>query len=379
MVHNMLDCQQTFEAFRAAGVHYFTGVPDSLLKNLCAYISDHAGESAHVIAANEGGAVALAAGHYLATGELGLVYLQNSGLGNTVNPLVSLADPDVYSIPMLLLIGWRGEPGVPDEPQHVKQGAITPAVLQAMQIPFAELPVESREATQAIHDAAGEARRRSAPVALIVRKGTFAKYTLQNRSDNPYHMTREQAIRLIVDRIDPRAVVISTTGKASRELFEYRMELGQDTSRDFLTVGSMGHASQIALGVALAKPSREVYCLDGDGALIMHMGSLAIIGSRQPANLKHVVINNAAHDSVGGQPTAGFRIDISAIATACGYKFTARAETATELAAALETILVATGPSLLEVRTATGARPDLGRPTTGPTHNRDSLMRTLRS
>lgn len=375
----MLDCQQTFETFRAAGVRYFTGVPDSLLKDFCAYVADHASDNAHVITANEGNAVALAAGHYLATGEVSLVYLQNSGLGNTVNPLISLADPAVYSIPMILLVGWRGEPGIKDEPQHVKQGAITATVLQAMQIPFAELPVESREATQAIHDAAGEARRRSAPVALIARKGTFAKYTLQNKSENPYPMTREQAIRSIVDRIDPRAVVISTTGKASRELFEYRVALGQDTSRDFLTVGSMGHASQIALGVALAKPGREVYCLDGDGALIMHMGSLAIIGSRQPTNLKHVVINNGAHDSVGGQPTAGFCIDISAIAAACGYKFTARAETVMELATALEAIGVTTGPALLEVRTTTGARPDLGRPTTAPIQNRDSLMRTLRS
>lgn len=374
----MLDAGRTVAALDAAGVRFFTGVPDSLLKDLCAYVTDHVPAERHVIAANEGAAVALAAGFHLASGDLGLVYLQNSGIGNAVNPLLSLADPAVYGIPLLLLIGWRGEPGRADEPQHVKQGEVTLPLLAAMGIETAVLAADDGAAAAQIAALAARARERGAPVALVARAGTFASYRLAAAAENPYPLGREQAVRAIADALPEEAVVVSTTGMASRELYEHRVARGQDPGRDFLTVGSMGHASQIALGIALARPGRRVVCLDGDGAAIMHLGALAIIGSRAPRALLHVVLNNGAHDSVGGQPTAGYTIDLPALALAAGYAGASRAEDSASLAIRLAAALTAPGPHLLEVRVHPGARADLGRPSTSPEENKRAFVGRLR-
>lgn len=373
----MLDPARVYESLAANRIEFFAGVPDSLLKDMCAYITDHAGPAAHVIAANEGGAVALAAGHFLATGEAGLVYLQNSGLGNAINPLLSIADPEVYAIPMLLLIGWRGEPGVADEPQHVKQGGVTPALLDSMDIPYKVLDASMDDAGPAIAAACHAMRKRSGPSALLVRAGAFGQYRARPDSSAPYSLTRESALEALLPLVDGRGVLVSTTGKTSRELYEYRVRNGEGHARDFLTVGSMGHASQIALGIALRMPEIPVYCIDGDGAVIMHMGSLAIIGARGPANFRHVVINNGAHDSVGGQPTAGFDADLSAIALACGYRTARRADTAEEMVAGMRALGQGEGPAFLEIRARKGARADLGRPAKSPIENRDDLMAWL--
>jgi len=371
----MLSPAQTFALLDELGVRFFSGVPDSLLKDFCAYVSDHVEEERHVIAANEGAAVALAAGYHLSTGGIGLVYMQNSGLGNAVNPLLSLADAAVYAIPMLLLIGWRGEPGRHDEPQHAKQGVVTQPLLAAMGIESAVLPGEPAEAEKVIRAAVGAARQASVPCALVVRAGSFASYKLERSSANPYAMSREEAVKLVASALGPEVAIVSTTGMTSRELFEYRAASGDDPGRDFLTVGSMGHASQIALGIALAQAARRVCCLDGDAAAIMHMGALALIGSRRPPNLLHVVLNNAAHDSVGGQPTAGYAIDLPAVARACGY---ARAERV-DSPVALERAIAdrGAGPALIEVRVHRGARADLGRPTSSPQDNKRSFMQRL--
>lgn len=373
----MLPVQTFFDALRGEGIEFFTGVPDSLLKDFCAYITDHAGPRQHVIAANEGGAVALAAGRYLATGRPALVYMQNSGQGNAVNPLTSLADPDVFGIPMLLLVGWRGEPGVPDEPQHVKQGKITLDVFAALGIHCEVLPGDTGPAVGCLASAVRRMRAGSCPVALVVRTGTFERYKLRSDVVSSYELRREAALALVVEAIGSGAVVVATTGMTSRELFEYRVSAAQGHRTDFRTVGCMGHASQIALGIALARPGRAVYCLDGDGAAIMHMGGLAIIGDQQPANLRHVVFNNGAHDSVGGQPTAGFTIDIPRIATACGYRFAATASTTFEISEGLRSLREATGPALLEIRVNKGARSNLGRPTSTPAENKRELMQYL--
>ncbi len=373
----MLGCRTAYEAFRACGIDFFAGVPDSAMADFCAYITDETEPSSHIITVNEGAAVALATGYHLATGEIALVYMQNSGQGNAVNPLVSLADPEVYAIPMLLLIGWRGEPGRSDEPQHVKQGKITLALLETLRVPYQILPTGAEAAATAIEQATAAARRSSSPYALVVRRGTFAAYDLKSRPPNPYSMTREEAVKLLVDHLEPADVIVSTTGKMSRELFEYRARLGQEPGRDFLTVGSMGHASQIALGLALTKPDRKFCCFDGDGALLMHMGSLTTVGAAGPGNFKHFVLNNGAYDSVGGQPTVGFDIDIPAVAGACGYRFVARAETADQLVAEIRRMKAATGPALLEIRVNRGARSDLGRPTNTPIENKRAFMRTI--
>lgn len=371
--NKMIDVKQAYEAFVASGVDMFTGVPDSLLKNMCAYITDTAPREKHIIAANEGNAVGIAAGHFLATGKPALVYMQNSGLGNTVNPLLSLADEKVYSIPMVLLIGWRGEPGVHDEPQHVKQGEVTLALLDAMRIPY-----ELLEDVGQIAPAVEKAMDRKAPVALVIKKGTFGKYELKNASHNDYPLSREEAMKLVVNMMKEDDVIVSTTGKLSRELFEYREACHMGHGRDFLTVGSMGHSSSIALGIALEKPDRRVFCFDGDGALIMHTGALGIVGTMKPKNLMHIVFNNGAHESVGGQPTIGYDIDVVGLAKASGYAFAAMVSTEQEIKVAMQNLEKQEGPALLELRVKIASRDDLGRPTTTPIENKKAFMEFLK-
>ncbi len=375
----MIETDLAFRAFESAGVDFWTGVPDSLLKHFCAYVSDRAPNGRHVIAANEGGAVAIAAGHFLASGSPALVYLQNSGLGNTLNPLISLADPAVYQIPMVLLIGWRGEPGRPDEPQHRKQGEVTLPILESIGIPFAVLPDEPQAATEAIAAAVATAVSESRPYALVVRKGTFAPYEQPASIPSPLPLSREDAVIAIADGVEDDAVIISTTGKTSRELYEFRIRSGAPVERDFLTVGSMGHASQIALGISMTDHNRPVWVLDGDGALLMHLGSLAVIGEHASAGFKHVVLNNHVHDSVGGQPAAGDRVDIPALALAAGYRRVDSVSTAERLTAAIAELRAAVGPALLEVEVRPGARSDLGRPAEGPAENRARFMEFLGS
>jgi phosphonopyruvate decarboxylase len=309
--------------------------------------------------------------------------MQNSGEGNAVNPLTSLADPKVYGIPMLLIIGWRGEPGVKDEPQHVKQGEITLELLKTLGIPYEVLPQEFVDAEAAIKKAFEFMHSSKAPYALVIRKDTFEPYeALKNNTiPSPYSLTREEAIQIILkitSTID-NPVFVSTTGMASRELYESRIKMGQKGDSDFLTVGSMGHASSIALGIALHAPERTIFCIDGDGAMLMHMGALTTIAESSVTNLKHIVINNGAHDSVGGQPTCGFKVDFGKIAKACGYQKTWLATTEEELIKAVEEFITTKDLGLLEIRVKKGARKDLGRPKSSPAENKIKIMQYLRN
>ena len=365
------------EALREKGIDCFAGVPDSLLKNICAYITDNCDARHNIITANEGAAVGLAAGHYLATGKPACVYMQNSGEGNIINPLASLTDPEVYNIPVLLLIGWRGKPGVHDEPQHVKQGKVTTGLLNTMGVNFDVLSKDEDKAEKQIAKAV-EALNRKEVYALVIEKDTFDSYTLQNVEKNDFAMSREEAIQTVAAALGDKDAIVSTTGMISRELFEYRTQMNQGHERDFLTVGSMGHASQIALGIAMEKQERRIWCFDGDGATIMHMGSMAIVASKAPKNYIHVVFNNGAHDSVGGQPTVGLKIDLPAIAQAVGYKTAYICETKEYLQELLTKIKDQEGPILLEVKVKKGNRKDLGRPTTTPIENKESLMQFLK-
>ncbi len=374
----MIQPERFYQALAHEDITFYAGVPDSLLKNLCAYITDHADPRNNIIAANEGGAVGLAAGYHLATGKTPAVYMQNSGEGNVVNPLMSLTDRDVYHMPVLLIIGWRGEPGVHDEPQHVKQGKVTLPLLDAMGIEHAILSSDEEEAATQVGHAAERMRATGEAYALVIRKGTFADYKLQTTVADESALTREQAIQMVAGSMDDRAVVVSTTGKISRELFEYRAAEHQGHERDFLTVGSMGHASQIALGIALHQEDRPVYCFDGDGAVIMHMGALAISGSMAPDNFYHILFNNGVHDSVGGQPTVGYRIDLPEIAAACGYKTVLSVDNADDLSEVLDNLTDNEAPLFLEIKVKKGARADLGRPTTTPEENKRALMDFLR-
>lgn len=368
------------EKLRENGIDCFAGVPDSLLKNVCAYITDHCDAQHNIIAANEGAAVGIAAGHYLATGQPACVYMQNSGEGNIINPLASLTDPEVYNIPVLLLIGWRGRPGVHDEPQHVKQGKVTTGLLNVMGVNYEVLSKEEDKAEKQIAKAI-KALKSKEVFALVIEKGTFDDYALQNVEENDLSMSREEAIQTVAGAMGEKDVIVSTTGMISRELFEYRTSMHQGHERDFLTVGSMGHASQIALGIAMAQPERRVWCFDGDGAAIMHMGSMAIVASKEPKNYVHVVFNNGAHDSVGGQPTVGLCVDLPAIGRAAGYKAALSVSNRDELEKGLSTLSsqlsTLGGPILLEVRVKKGNRKDLGRPTTTPIQNKEALMSFL--
>lgn len=365
------------EALREKGIDCFAGVPDSLLKNICAYITDHFDAAHNIIAANEGAAVGLAAGHYLATGQPACVYMQNSGEGNIINPLASLTDQEVYNIPVLLLIGWRGRPGVHDEPQHVKQGKVTTGLLNVMGVNYEVLSKEEDKAAKQIEKAA-KALANKEVFALVIEKDTFEDYKLQNVEVNDLTMSREEAIQTVAAALGEKDCIVSTTGMISRELFEYRAAMNQGHERDFLTVGSMGHASQIALGIALAQPGRRVWCFDGDGAAIMHMGSMAIVANKAPKNYVHVVFNNGAHDSVGGQPTVGLKIDLPAVAKAVGYKATYSVDSKAELESVLAKVNSFESPALLEIKVKKGNRKDLGRPTTTPIQDKEALMTFLK-
>jgi phosphonopyruvate decarboxylase len=368
-----------YDTLKANDIDFYAGVPDSLLKNLCAYITDHADDTHNIIAANEGGAMGLAAGYHLATGKIPVVYMQNSGEGNIINPLASLTDKDVYQIPVLLIIGWRGKPGVHDEPQHVKQGKVTLPLLETMGIPYQVLDKDEEQAAKQIQTAVDFMNNSREVYALVIEKDTFDTYTLQHVVQNDLSLTREEAIQTVAAALDEKDVIVSTTGMISRELFEYRTAMHEGHERDFLTVGSMGHASQIALGVALEQPQRKVWCFDGDGASIMHLGSMAIVASKHPQNYIHVVFNNGAHDSVGGQPTVGLQINLPAVADAVGYHASYSVTTKEELTAILPIVKAENGPVLLQVCVKKGNRKDLGRPTTTPIENKEALMKFLKN
>lgn len=362
------------------GSEYFVGVPDSQLKALSSCLMDKYGIDAkhHLIAANEGNCVALAAGYHLATGKYPAIYMQNSGQGNAVNPLASLTSPDVYAIPTILIIGWRGEPGVHDEPQHAQQGRITLDLLDVLDIDAFVVDSSTSEPELAtVMERFNERLAQGESVAFVVKKNAL-QYEGHAYGANEWPMTREEALRYVLVSADGD-VVVSTTGKTSREVFELREGQNQGHSNDFLTVGSMGHASSIALGIAAQKPDRRIWCLDGDGAALMHMGSMALIGSVAPDNLVHIVFNNNAHESVGGMPTPTESLDFCSIASACGYAFIGKATSSSELETVLESARNANrGPSFIEIACTVGSRPDLGRPTTTPQQNKRAFMEALK-
>jgi len=360
------------------GSDFYTGVPDSQLKALCNYLMDKYGISPehHMIAANEGNCTALAAGYHLATGKIPVVYMQNSGEGNIINPVASLLNDKVYAIPVIFVVGWRGEPGVHDEPQHIYQGEVTLKLLEDMDI---KAFVVDKDTTEDELRAKMEEYKKilasGKDVAFVIKKGALTdapsvKYSNDNK------MLREEIIRHIVE-VSGEDPIVSTTGKASRELFEIRTANGQDHKYDFLTVGSMGHSSSIALGVALNKKDTRIWCIDGDGALLMHMGAMAVIGSNKPANLIHVVINNGAHETVGGMPTVASNINVVEIAKACGYPKAVSVSTYEELDAELKAAKAGNELTLIEVKCSIGAREDLGRPTTTAIENKNAFTKYL--
>lgn len=359
------------------GCDFFVGVPDSQLKPLCNYLMNTYGISKkHIIAANEGNCASIAAGYHLATGKIPVVYLQNSGIGNAVNPIVSLLSEKVYGIPCIFVIGWRGEPGLHDEPQHLFQGEITTRLLEdiGLEVTIIEADTTEAELTERMR-CFSSLLNKGKSVAFVVRKGAFT-YQGKISYKNGNQMVREEIIQHIVKASD-KDPVVSTTGKASRELFEARTANGQGHESDFLTVGSMGHSSSIALGIAVNKPNTKVWCIDGDGSVLMHMGSMAVLGANAPRNMIHVIINNGAHETVGGMPTVADSIDLVAIAKACGYSNAVSVDNFVDLDRELKAAKTWDGLTMIEAKCSIGARDDLGRPTTSALENKQKFMKYL--
>ena len=352
-------------------IDFFTGVPDSLLKSICGYIDTKTNPKNHVIASNEGSAIAIGAGYHLATGRIPLIYMQNSGLGNAINPLTSLTHKDVYKIPLLMMIGWRGEPEINDEPQHIKQGAITKELLTLLDIPTFIIDSEESKGLAELKKAINIVKETQCPVALLIKKGSFEILNYSKPSSNNTNLlSREEAINYLLKIFPSDTLYISTTGMASRELYEIREQNNLGHSSDFLTVGSMGHSSSIALGVAIGNKSKKIVCLDGDGSAIMHLGSQAIIASQNPSNLIHVILNNGAHDSVGGQSTVGKEISFTSVAKGFKYQKIYKVKSKYEIESLSKEISFQEGPIFIEVLIKKGSRSDLGRPKTAPEENK---------
>ena len=377
----MIDQKKFHECLQNEDVEFITGVPDSLLNEFCLYAEAELPRERHIIAANEGNAVALAAGYHLATGTVPLVYMQNSGIGNAMNPLLSLTNKDVYAIPMVLLIGWRGDPDIKDHAQHKKQGELTPVLLDAMDIPFRIISSDDENAFELARWAVRTARKRSAPTALIAKKGMFARSKKKEAGaeDSKYNMSRENAIECIMSCVPEDTIFVATTGRTTRELYELRNLSGAGHNMDFLNVGAMGHASSIANGIVLGAKNRLVVCLDGDAAAIMHLGSLTTMGVLGSLKFLHVVLNNGAHESVGGQPSAGYTANLTAIAENSGSQTVGSAvETKESLQDAVKILLATEGPAFIDARIRKGIRADLPPLNVSPLDLKDMLMKNFK-
>lgn len=374
----MIDLTKAFNILRNYGVSFFTGVPDSYLNGFCDYAHNNCGKD-YIIAANEGNAIGIAAGHYFATGEVPLVFMQNSGLGNALNPLVSLAYRDIYSVPMILLIGWRGQSGMePNHPQHWLQGEITTTLLDVMHIPYSILEEDDDKFEKIIKKACNYCNEKRQPFGLISPKAVFSSNEKDSLSESVYSMSREEALEAVLDSMPANTIFSATTGRTTRELFFLRKKRNESIENDFMNVGSMGHASSVALGMAMKKNDREVVILDGDGAAIMHMGALAVIANSGVSNLMHIVLNNGVHDSVGGQPSVGFDVNLTEIAEGCGYRTVGKAITTRyELFSAIKTLRSSGKASFIDCRIHKGLSRKLPPLRFSHKNAIDSLMNNL--
>ena len=373
----MVNQQELFEALDRLGVKFFTGVPDSLLNDFCLYMTNNIPDSHHVMAANEGNAIGIAAGNYMATGNIPLVYMQNSGIGNATNPLLSLTHDCVYGIPMILVIGWRGDPSINDHAQHKKQGQLTPVLMSDMDIPY-----EILDADETVVDkftwAVNKAKEISAPVALIVKKAILTQKEKKQTYADSKLMNREEAVAAVVDVLGGDAIYLGTTGRATREVHEQLIAHGIGEGHEWQNVGSMGHVSSGGLGLALARPNKRIVVFDGDAAAVMHMGALATNCRYKAGNMVHIVLNNGVNESVGGQPSAGYLIDLTTIAKACGYRTVGHAvETKEELQRIVIENQSGEMPLFIDVHVRQGIRSDMPKLNIDHKAQKEALMRNL--
>ena len=374
----MVDQKQLFEALGKLGVDFFTGVPDSLLNDFCLYLVKNIPDGHHVMAANEGNAIAIAAGHYLATGSIPIVYMQNSGIGNATNPLLSLTHECVYGIPMVLVIGWRGDPSINDHAQHKKQGELTPVLMKNMDIPYEILDAEDTVVDK-FSWAVAKAKEISSPVALITKKAILTENIKKQEYPECSLMNREEAISAVIDVLGSDAVYLGTTGRATRELHEQLKAHGVGEGHEFQNVGSMGHVSSVGLGIALAKPEKKVVVFDGDAAAVMHMGALATNCRYKAGNMIHIVLNNGVNESVGGQPSAGYIVNLTVAAEACGYRTPGHAvEAKLELQSIIRNYKIGEMPLFIDVHVRQGIRGDMPKLIIDHKAQKQALMEILK-
>lgn len=370
----MITCEQFYAQTKQHDLLLYAGVPDSTFKEWLQFLDEAPADLRHIAVSNEGDAVSLVSGYYLGSRRIGVVYMQNSGLGNTVNPITSLADRDVYSIPMILMIGWRGMPGMKDEPQHKKMGRITLPMLDTLEIPYAMVPEQPEELQNVFDQAVQWVQKNNGPYALVVRHGTFAPYQSKKTLQQPWTLCREDAVKMVAEALRNHQAIVATTGKISRELYEYRDALQQGHSQDFYTVGSLGCCVSIAMGIALTQPQRDLVVFDADGSALMHLGSWATVGAYHPTNLKHIIFDNETYESTGAQPCHSKGVSFPEIAKACGYQYTKQVTSQEQLQQTLPSFLQSSGPSLLVIKVQSGSRSNLGRPKTSPLENKSAFM-----
>jgi len=374
----MISCKKFFEILEDYNFTFFTGIPDSTFKDLMKFLADNnSKELKNIVACNECEAIALASGYHLATNRIGIVYMQNSGLGKAVNPLTSLCDPDVHSIPILLMIGWRGEPGKIDAPQHKKMGKITLPLLDTLQIPYSILEPDLSVVKNELVKAINYFNDNKGPYAFIFQRGFFKDYEMKFKQSNRYNLTAKEVIQLIMDNLNHKEIIVSTTGYITRELYEYRESKNKDHHKSFYNIGSMGCASSIGLSIALHKPKNRVIVFDGDGAAIMQMGAFTTIGKNSPTNFVHIILDNEAHESTGGQPTNSPNVDFVNVALASNYKWSTRVETSEELLKSIDNIKNRKGPILILIKIKISSRSELKRPTKNPKEYKEGFMRYL--
>ena len=379
----MIKAADFIEQLRARGYSHFAGVPCSYLKPFINYVIGDS-KLKYTGATSEGEAVAISIGTYLA-GDKTVTMCQNSGLGNMVNPLTSLNFP--FQVPTLLITTWRGEPGRPDEPQHQLMGQITHQLLETMRIPWLAFPDEPSDIAKVLDEADASMRGRNLPFALVMSEGSVAEHELASQpahdriTTNIHHegvlepaarMIRTEALQTILGALQGNEAIIATTGKTGRELFTIT-----DRANHLYVVGGMGTASAIGFGVCLKRPTQPVVVIDGDGAALMKLGSFATIGCYQPPNLLHIILDNEAHDSTGGQATASPIVDFAQVAAAANYRNAVRVDMREDLERVIRELRQTAGPSLLHVKIRQGSPKTLGRPTVKPHEVKERFMRFL--
>jgi phosphonopyruvate decarboxylase len=373
----MIDTLKFFNSLKKNKIDFFTGVPDSLLKEFCFCVTENTNKSEHIINANEGSSIGLSVGYNLATNKIPLVYFQNSGLGNIINPFTSIVHESVFKIPILLFIGWRGEPGKKDEPQHIFQGKITEKILEALEIEYEILNTNTSESITQVERIIKKIEINQKPIAILVKKNSFSKYSFKSK-ESKNNLKREKCIQVILDKLKDEDVLVSTTGKTSRELYELS-ERNKLKNPRFLSIGGMGHVSQISLGIS-NNSSKRVFCLDGDGSIIMHMGSMGIIGDNAGSNYFHILFNNGTHESVGGQPTIGGEINFELLSVSLGYESYFKITYEEQLLDFFKNTLNSVkGPVFIEILIDSSSRQNLGRPKDTPLQQKEKFTKLFKN